>query len=100
MTWFQQITGFPEADYDTTQSLLHVEGEQLVSRHSPRRWGIGRFEIPSRVQLRQHVAEVARASGKMKKRPVISPSEAYSFLRSAVEHCLSHCLCGTMFIGT
>ncbi len=67
MTWFQQITGFPEADYDTTQSLLHVEGEQLVSRHSPRRWGIGRFETPTLAQLRQRVAEQANpASGPLR----------------------------------
>ncbi|MDP3137489.1 MAG: hypothetical protein Q8N17_14300, partial [Burkholderiaceae bacterium] len=59
MTWFQHITGFPEADYDTTQSLLHVEGAQLVSRHSPRRWGIGRFDTPTLAQLRQRVAEQA-----------------------------------------
>ena len=60
MDWFQRITGFAESDYETTQSLLHVDGEHLVSTQSHQRWGIGRFETPSLGQLRGLVGATSK----------------------------------------
>ena len=57
MTWFEQITGFPESDYDTTQSRLCVQDGQLIAEHPSRTRAVGQFEIPSLAELRQRVAE-------------------------------------------
>ena len=64
MNWFERVTGFAELDYETTQSLLRVEGEHLVSAHSQRRWGIGRFETPTLAQLRVLVGATSLGEGR------------------------------------
>lgn len=63
MDWFENITGFVERDYDTTQSLLRVEDGQLTSVHSQRRWDIGRFETPSLAHLREEVRATVQKVG-------------------------------------
>ena len=64
MDWFEQITGFAERDYETTQSLLRVDGEHLISSHSARRWGIGRFETSSLAKLREEVGSISHGEGR------------------------------------
>ena len=51
MDWFERITGFKEADYDTTQSRLSVQDGCLVSTHSPERWSVGQLETPTLANL-------------------------------------------------
>lgn len=52
MDWFERITGFKEADYETTRSRLSVEGEWLVSAADGRRHGIGVLTTPTLGELR------------------------------------------------
>lgn len=57
MDWFERITGFAERGYDETQSLLRVEVGRLVTPHSRKGWGVGRFDAPSLAELRARVRE-------------------------------------------
>jgi len=52
MDWFEAITGFREESYEQTQAELYEEGGYLHSRHSSRRFAIGRFSLPSLSELR------------------------------------------------
>lgn len=61
MSWFEELTGFSEADYATTQKQFRVEGERLVSRLNNRSWQIGRVETPSLAELRER-ADLVRAA--------------------------------------
>ena len=51
-TWFEQLFGFPEGDYEATRARFALDGEALVSRANGRRFGVGRFETPSLASLR------------------------------------------------
>jgi hypothetical protein len=53
--WFQRLTGFPEADYESTRSRLRVEGNELVSAVNARRYGCGELSIPTLAELRSRV---------------------------------------------
>ena len=55
MTWFEAVTGFRENDYETTRSLLRVEGDTLISTVNGRRMQIGHLETPSLGELRARV---------------------------------------------
>jgi hypothetical protein len=63
MDWFQQITGFPELDYERTRARLSVVDGQLLSTHSSRARSVGRLETPSLHELRQR-ASALPPSGK------------------------------------
>lgn len=56
MSWFEDLTGFAETDYETTRALLRVEGERLHSLANNRSWRIGKLETPSLAQLRERAA--------------------------------------------
>lgn len=53
--WFEGLTGFRESDYDTTQSRLRVEGDELVSTVNGKRYGCGTFSLPTLAELRSTV---------------------------------------------
>lgn len=53
MDWFERITGFKEAGYETTRSRLAVENDTLISRFNGSRHCIGRLELPSLRELRE-----------------------------------------------
>ena len=55
MNWFEQLTGFVEDDYATTQSRLRVEGDELVSTVNGKRYGIGELTMPTLGELRARV---------------------------------------------
>lgn len=59
MDWFQRITGFAEADPDSTRARLRMEGRMLVSLANGSRHDIGHFEMPTLGQLRQRSAGLA-----------------------------------------
>ena len=42
MDWFERITGFTETSYSETRDRLAVEGEELRSRVTGRKFGVGR----------------------------------------------------------
>jgi hypothetical protein len=53
--WFHRLTGFRETGYHETRAKLSVEGEQLVSNVSGRRFGIGRLDLVKLETLRCRV---------------------------------------------
>lgn len=53
--WFEKLTGFPERNYESTQSQLVVEGDQLVSTADGKRYGIGNLTLEPLSELRQRV---------------------------------------------
>lgn len=52
MDWFERITGFKEADYESTRERLTVDGGWLVSKVDGRRFGIGELSTPTLGDLR------------------------------------------------
>jgi hypothetical protein len=53
--WFERLTGFREGDYESTRSLLAVEGDELVSSVNGKRYGIGTLSQPTLTELRSRV---------------------------------------------
>ncbi len=53
--WFERLIGFREDDYTSTQRLLAVEGDELVSLVNGKRYGIGELTLPTVAELRQRV---------------------------------------------
>jgi hypothetical protein len=70
MDWFERLTGFREADYETTRSRLAVQGRELVSVVSGQRHGIGELELASLADLRQRVDGARRTDGRLRVRIV------------------------------
>ena len=60
MDWFERITGFAEADYETTRARLRVESGWLLSDAHDRRWGVGTLELPTLAMLRERAAALPR----------------------------------------
>jgi hypothetical protein len=58
MDWFERITGFREADYETTRKRLAIDGEELVSLVNGSRHGIGRLEICELGALRRRTLDL------------------------------------------
>ena len=53
--WFERLTGFTEADYESTRSRLSVAGNHLVSSVNGARYGIGTLRTPTLAELRATV---------------------------------------------
>ena len=56
MNWFEQLTGFAETDYHSTQSQLEMEGDTLICLPNGQRYQAGRLLTPTLGQLRQQTA--------------------------------------------
>ena len=66
MSWFSDLTGFDELDYERTRDRLEVAGTTLRSRVNGRSFEIGTLETPTLAELRARAAEVApRVAGKL-----------------------------------
>jgi hypothetical protein len=59
MDWFERLTGFREAGYDSTRSRLEIDGERLRSTINGRTYGIGHLETPTLADLRERAAPLA-----------------------------------------
>src|SRR5262245_19129827 len=55
MTWFEELTGFPEHSPDHVRENITVVGETLTSKVTGRVISCGRLETPSLLELRQRV---------------------------------------------
>ena len=55
MTWFENLVGFREDGYESTQRRLSVEGSELVSLVNGKRYGIGELTLPTLAELRARV---------------------------------------------
>ena len=60
MDWFERLTGFREEGYDATREKLRIDGDELVSTVSGRRYGIGVLEVPTLDELRRRTTIPAR----------------------------------------
>jgi hypothetical protein len=63
MDWFEKLTGFPEADYDTTRAKLKVIDTQLHSLINGKSYGIGDLALDPLEALR---AKAKSARGRLK----------------------------------
>ena len=59
MSWFGDLFGFEESDWDTTRSRFRLEGECLRSLANGKSWRVGVLETPSLAELRAR-AQAAR----------------------------------------
>lgn len=74
--WFERITGFKEADYETTRARLAVEDGRLVSDAHDRRYAVGRLELPSLAALRAQASALPQAAARTTLRAVIGDVRA------------------------
>jgi hypothetical protein len=70
MDWFERIAGFTETGYGETRSRLAVEGEELRSCVTGRRFAVGRLEVVSLQALRERVASGHSLPGRLAVRNV------------------------------
>ncbi len=66
MDWFERITGFREADHESTRSRLAVEGSALVSRVNGSRHGVGTLSLRSLGELRESTRGLPRKGRRTK----------------------------------
>lgn len=66
MDWFENLTGFREADYKETRSKLKVERRQLQSLINGKRYGIGELELASLRALRDRLQSSDGVAGRLK----------------------------------
>lgn len=77
MSWFEDLTGFAETDYDTTRSRLRIEGDRLRSLANGCSWQIGRLETPSLAELRERAAPALAATpGQLRVRNLAADAHA------------------------
>jgi len=65
MDWFEQITGFKEAGYETTRSKLKVETGRLHSLVNGKSYGIGSLELVSLQTLRERAQSGGGLPGRL-----------------------------------
>ncbi len=72
MTWFERLTGFNETSPHQVRGNLRVEGDVLTSRVNGRTYAHGRLETPSLFELRNQVAALGQATGRLSLREVVA----------------------------
>jgi hypothetical protein len=70
MTWFEQLTGFPELP-DQVRANLTIAGTVIKSRVNGGVWTCGELEIPSLAELRDRIDAGAYDLGKLSLREVV-----------------------------
>ena len=63
MDWFEELTGFKEQDYTTTQQQLDVVNGRLTSKHTAKTYGVGYLQIPTLGDLREQVSNIKYTKG-------------------------------------
>jgi len=72
MTWFEELTGFCETSADDVRAKLVLDGGTLTSRVNGRSFVCGRLETPTLGELRERVARIAPAPGRLSVREVLA----------------------------
>jgi hypothetical protein len=72
--WFEDLTGFREADAEQVRANLDVRGDRLISRVNGKGHGCGRLAIPSLAELRAHPS--VADSGPVRLREVVANVQA------------------------
>ncbi|MEM7154421.1 MAG: hypothetical protein AAF799_16360 [Myxococcota bacterium] len=65
-TWFEQLFGFEELDYEDTAARFACQGSTLTSRVNGRSFEAGSFETPSVAELRARVATLGTAGARVR----------------------------------
>jgi hypothetical protein len=76
MNWFERLTGFNETSPPRVRDHLRVEGDVLTSRVNGRSYVHGRLETPSLLELRNQVAALGPATGRLSLREVVADVKA------------------------
>jgi len=63
MTWFRDLFGFVEQDYDTTKARFDIDHTTLISRANGRRFEAGAFETPNLETLRARAGDSSGGCG-------------------------------------
>jgi len=71
MTWFEQLTGFPEESPSQVRTNLSVEGSTLKSLLNGKKWACGELETPSLAELRQRVGLNAHKARRLSVREIV-----------------------------
>ncbi|MDR9500141.1 MAG: hypothetical protein RI556_13265, partial [Hydrogenovibrio sp.] len=58
ITWFEELTGFSEQDYKSTQRQLTAKGEKLYCQPSGKEYRFGRLLMPTLAQLRSRTKDL------------------------------------------
>ena len=72
MTWFERLTGFNELSPHQVRAKLRVEGNALTSLVNGKTYAHGRLEIPTLLELRNRVAALGPATGRLSLREVVA----------------------------
>jgi len=70
--WFEVLTGFAEESPEQVRENLLVDGGELISRVSGRRWIPGELETPSLAELRGRARSSRQGAGKTTVREVVA----------------------------
>ena len=65
MSWFEEITGFPETGYEETRSRLRVEDGALINERDGTGHPVGTLDLPALGELRSRTAGI-RLPGQLK----------------------------------
>lgn len=76
MDWFEELTGFAEDGYASTQQRPEVRGDRLHSRANGRHWGIGRLETPTLAELRQRAQATGGVPGRLTVQAIAADARA------------------------
>ncbi len=76
MTWFEELTGFPEENPDQVRSNLLLEDSTLVSKANGRELICGRLETPSLAELRERLPNVKSGTRKITVRELVVDIQA------------------------
>ncbi|MGB5687042.1 MAG: hypothetical protein WBM35_14630 [Candidatus Electrothrix sp.] len=75
MTWFEDLTGFPEKNPEQVRKNLSLDGSTLVSRVNGRELTCGLLETPTLAELRERVSSVERGGRKITVREVVADTQ-------------------------
>jgi len=76
ITWFEALMGFPETTPQQVRQNINVDGETLTSLANGKKLTCGTLETPSLGELRQRVAAIKPAEGKLTLCEVIADVQA------------------------
>lgn len=75
MTWFEDLTGFPEKEPDQVRRNLSLEGSTLVSKTNGRELICGRLETPSLAELRDRLPSAEGGAGKITVQEIVADTQ-------------------------
>ena len=72
MTWFERLTGFDEISPHQVRENLRIKGDALTSLVNGKTYAHGCLEIPALLELRNRVAVLGPATGRLSLREIVA----------------------------